>query len=1115
MRLRKLLPLFIVFLLPFLGKAQVTTSTITGTITTPEGTPLGGASVKIVHQPTGSVYRTISHNDGLYTLPNIKVGGPYILTVEYVGYNSKEIKDLTATLGTPLIVDIRLDSTVSGDLKDVNVEASGRGALISSQRMGTATILSSRTIQELPSINRNIQDYARLMPQAKSASAAATGNGVGVSFGGQNNRYNQFSIDGANANDGFGLSSNGSNGGQANINPISMEAIQEFQIVMSPYDVTQGGFTGGGINAVTKSGTNEFHGAVYGQFQGRNFIGKSVPYNSTVTRNGLYQGYSNNTFGASVGGPIIKNKLFFYVNYERFERETPLTFDPTIAGSGSKVNADTLESIRKFLMTNYNYDPGSYGAISNKNASNSVFAKIDWNIDDKNKLMLRFNHVDGYLDVLSRSATSAVFANSGYRFNDKNNSIVAELNSNFSSGLSNVLRLTYSAINDYRTTSAFPNVSITNYDAAQQASISYAIGSEYSSAVNGLTQKVFTLTDNLTLYKGAHTITIGTNNEFFNSNNLFLQGYYGAYTYNLGSNSTNNITNFMSNTGMTAYSVGFSTSSDPNDKAAAKVHAAQFSVYGGDVWAINPRFKLTYGLRIDLPTFFNKPLENSKFDSAFSSYGVATNQMPKVSPLFSPRIGFNWDVNGDKTTQLRGGAGIFTGRVPFVWISNNISGSGLLSSSYSPPTSSGNTPDQNAAIIKAAGIHFPNSASDLTGPHLGAQNTTTSTATPTINVVNKNFKYPQVFRTNLAIDQKLPLGLIGTVEGVYTKTLNNAFYSNLNQSANGDTITTIGGINRPYWRTTNANRSYLQVLELSNTSKGQSYTFTVQIQKPLSQGWSGSIAYTYGHSTSINDLTSSVAASNWKSPLTVNGLNKPDLATSNFNLGSRVVGFVSKQFDYAKYFSTTLTLVYTGQTGQYFSYTAGNLNGDGGTSLAYLPKSFADANFVDIKNGETAAQQWTDYQEFQKDNDYLLKHAGQNAERNGTHMPFESHFDFRIAQDFKLGKAKLQVFYDVLNIANLLNKNWGWSYSSISATADGFYTASSNIFTMTTVSSKVPQYTQTAPDGTVTTLKPGVTNPAFTFNKGNFTDIKGKLRPYQVSDFTSRWSSQIGVRLSF
>jgi outer membrane receptor protein involved in Fe transport len=1060
--------------------AQVTTSSIVGRITDTKGEALPGATVKAIHEPTGTVYGTVTRDNGQYTLPNLRVGGPYSVTISYVGMTPKKLTDLVVTLGTPLSLNVALENNAA-NLQEVTVTAE-KGGVISSLRNGASTFISLRQMQALPTINRSVQDFVRMTPQANTA-------GSGVSFGGQNNRYNQFTIDGANASDGFGLTASGTNGGQANVNPISIETIQEMQVVLSPYDVTQGGFTGGGINAVTKSGTNKFHGSAYGQFQNENFVGKSQKYNDVVTRN-AYPAFKNKTYGASLGGAIIKNKLFFYVNAERFEKSTPLAFDPTVAGSGSKVNPATLETLRQFMINTWKYDPGSYGAINNENKSTSVFARIDWNINEKNTLTIRHNYVDGSNDVLSRTATSVPFSNTGYRFFSKSNSTVVELNSNISSKFSNVFRLTYNQIRDKRASKFFPGLTINSYDTLSKASITYNLGSENSSQANSLDQDIFTITDNFTVYSGKHTFTFGTNNEFFNSKNVFLQGYYGNYTYNAANtNSPLGIANFMANTGLTSYNVGYSTSSDPSDKAAAKLNAAQFSVYGQDVWSATNRLKVTLGLRIDMPVFFNKPAENPAVAAAFPGY--ATNQMPKARPLFSPRVGFNWDVNGDAVTQLRGGAGLFTGRVPFVWISNQMSNTGVTNINYSV---------SNANGIPNIKYNFdPNDA------HAGAYIPTSVTAAPpVINVIDKNFKFPQVFRANLAVDRKLGIwGLVGTLEAIYTKTLNNANYENLNLSANGESTVALGPTSRPLW-TKRVTTAFTDVIRLKNTDKGYSYSFTAQLQKPYDRGWSGMLAYTYGGTKSLTDLTSSVAYSNWRFAYATNGLNRLDLANSNFDMGSRIIGNISKEFKWSKNLATIITLIYTGQSGQRMSYlynrtiTGDDITGLTSNTMAYLPASAAEANFADISGGATAAQQWDDFQKFANANKYIKDNMGKNSVRNGDRLPWENHFDLRIAQDFVFGQHKLQVFFDVLNVGNLLNKDWGRAYALTNQSV--------NLFSVLTSGNQKQ-------NGTAFT--PTAAKPALQFNINNMNNIEGTFRPYTVSDFASRWNSQLGARYSF
>ena len=1103
--MRKKLLLFIALILTSAAiiQAQVTTSSIAGKVKSQNGSALAGASITAVHEPTGSKYTTVANSLGQYTLPNLRVGGPYTVTISYTDYKTEELKDLQVGLGSTLVADATL--TMEGkELAEVVVTSVARGSIISPQRNGASTYVSSRQIQTLPSVNRNVQDFARLTPQVKAGNSGNDGNGAGLSFAGQSNRYNQFSIDGANASDAFGLTSSGTNGGAANVNPISMEAVQELQIVLSPYDVTQGGFTGGGINAVTKSGTNKFHGAIYGQFQNSSLVGKANSYNANIQKL-KYPDFKNRTFGASIGGPIIKNKLFFYANVERYEKTTPLPFDPTLAGSGSIVSVDTLQKIKDFMMNTYGYDVGSYGAITNENQSLSAFGRIDWNINDKHKLTLRHNYIDGSNDIGSRSSQSSVlFSNSRYRFNTNTNSTVLELNSNFSSRASNVFRATYNRIRDFRTTGNVPNISVTSYDGRQGVAqnITYNFGSEYSSAANSLDQDIFSITDNFTLYRNNHTLTFGTSNEFFNSGNVFLQGFNGAYTYNPGGNSPMSLTNFFNNTGMTRYQATYSTSGR-GDKAVAELKSAQFSVYAQDIWKPKTNFTLTYGIRFDIPVIFTDPVRNATFDSAFASFGVATEQMPKTKLMASPRIGFNWDINGDASIQLRGGVGLFTGRIPFVWISNQFSNTGVATRSV----------DYNAAAINSNGVKF---AFDKNAGQLGTYiPSNPANAATIINVIDKDFKFPQVFRANLAVDKRLGAGFVATLEGILTKNINNAFYRNLNLSENGDTTLTIANTTRPYWRKTTMDSRFTQVLKLENTNKGVSASVTAQIQKLYTKGWMGSVAYTFGFANSLNDLPSSVAASNWRGVATVNGLNKLELTPSNFDMGSRLNGFISKEFKYLNNFATTLTLFYNGQSGQRISYlysgiSSRNITNDDAstTSLIYLPKTAQEANFVDLTvsgNVVTASQQWADYEKFMNDNEYFKNNAGKNAKRNGDRAPWENHFDFRIAQDFMVKTYKLQVFFDVLNIGNLFKNSWGRAYGT-GSTPDGFYPLSTTIFTPIVSGNQKK-------DGVAYTPTPY--QPGFTFNVNSYTDIDGKRRPYNVNNFTSRWSGQIGVRLTF
>lgn len=1052
-----LLVLFITLIATGATFAQVTTGSLTGTIKDSKGM-LPGATIVATHVPSGSVYSTVTRANGQFTLPNMRVGGPYTVKISFVGYNDRTIENITISLGTPSNMDITLEDN-SKALTGVTISGK-KGAIISSERNGTSTNVSIHELQDLPTISRSFQDFARLTPQAIPLRGSADSSPLGISFAGQSSKYNQFTIDGAKANDVFGLSTSGTNGGLASVNPIPLESIQEVQILLSPYDVTQGRFVGGGVNAITKSGTNTFHGSAYDYIQNQGFIGKSV------TTGLKYADFSNKTFGASLGGPIIKNKLFFFANVERTQNSNPVAYDPTQSGSGSKFDPAVLQGLRDYVLklSGNTYDPGSFAGISKSVTSTSAFARIDWNIDSKNKLTLRNSYVEGSNFPISRSPSSITFSNSGYTLKNHTNSTVLELNSSISDNSSNVFRATYSYINDVRNTSAFPAIYI------QDGSLTYNLGGDYSSAANSLAQKDFNIVDYFTIYKGKHTITFGTDNEFYTSRNVFLQNYNGDYTYN-------SVAQFESGALPSSYAVGYSTKGNA-DKAPAVMRVGQLSVYGQDVFAITNNFKLTYGLRIDMPVFFNKPDNNVNFNnSSFAtSYGVATNKTPKSTPLFSPRIGFNYDVNGDGTTQLRGGAGIFTGQVPFVWISNQYTNTGVASIKYST----------NAPTAGAGSFNYNPNA-----PHSGAYIPASYAAAPTeIDVTDPNFKFPQQLRANLAVDHKLPWGLVGTLEALYSKKINDIVYQNLNVGPQTTSVT-LGDASRPYYGFARANAAYADVIELKNTNKGYSYNFTAQLKKQFSDGWAAMAAYTIGHSYSVNDGTSSTAISNWRYAYTTNGLNSLDEAHSNYDPGSRLIGYVSKTFSYVhNRISTTVGLVYSGQTGQRYSYLYNkNVNGDDVTNknaaadLVYIPTSasqFAALGTV------TPAQQFQNLQSFIADNKDLQQYVGKNTPRNAFTLPWENHFDLKIQQNFYVYKQhKLQIGLDMLNVGNLIDKSWGRAYF--------LGNQSYNLFNVSTQSA----------------------TPTFTFDNTKLNNVGGHLRAYSIDDYNSRWRGQLSLRYSF
>lgn len=1032
------------------ANAQVTTSTLVGTVTDSKDA-LPGASIKATHIPTGTVYTVITGSDGRFTIGNMRVGGPYSVEFSYVGFDSKKAEDIYLKLGESYSLNITLNDN-SKQLSEVIVTGK-KDATFNSKRTGAATNISRDQLESLPTLSRSLQDFTRLTPQAS-----------GNSFGGTNNRYNNITIDGAINNDVFGLSGSGTPGGQANTQPISLDAIQEIQVVLAPYDVSQGNFTGGGVNAVTRSGTNNFEGSVYLFGRNEKTGGKNVLTNQRGTD------FSNNQYGFRLGGPIVKNKLFFFVNAESQRIKAPLLNN---AGeNGSAISVATANQIASYMKTTYGYDVGAFDATSNKTENNKVFAKLDWNINPKNQLTVRYNYIDAFDDNLSRSATFFRFGNNSYQFTNTQHNGVLELRTNLNNNMSNNLILGYSNIKDRRATagSLFPQITLLNLEGVSGASAEF--GTQRSSAANELDQDVFEFTNNFKWNTGKHAFTFGTHNEFFKFRNLFINDANGRWDFN-------NIADLLANRPNRVRATYSVISGD--NRPSAEFSAAQLSAYAQDEFDAFKGFKLTVGLRVDLPVFGDGPGENSKVAASFPGYSTANTM--KSKPLFSPRLGFNYDVVGDRSIQLRGGTGIFTGRVPFVWLSNQYSNSGLLFGAVDVTRSA----NPNLVFIPD-----PNNQQSA-GPLISKAQ---------INLVDPNFKIPQVFRSNLAIDVKLPFGILGTLEGIYSKTLNNILYKDINVKRSTGSINPIfsnGADTRAQYATGNAgkvdNPNFTNVILLENTNKGYTYNLTAQLQKNFDFGLSAMVAYTNTEAKAINDGSSSTALSNWEFVQHVNDANNPDLAFSNFMTRHRIIGALNYKINYgkSKAFGTGFSLFYAGKSGQRFTYLYnGDFNGDGAFSndLFFVPKDQSQIKLLPLTASGanpalTAAQQWTNLDAFIENDPYLRTKRGQYTERNGAETPFEHQFDLRITQDLgaivKGTKNRIQLSLDIFNIGNLVNKNWGRQY----------FVGNQALTVVNYVSNA------------------NVANAGFTFR------APANNLGYQVSGFGSAWSGQFGIRYLF
>jgi len=1057
---------------------QSTTSAINGRVLDQDGQALPGATVKAIHLPTGGVYGASADVEGYYRIPNMQVGGPYKVEVSYIGYEMYTRDNINLSLGQALKLNVTLrEGALTMDEVVVSVKRVSDFDVFDGNRTGAETVINSDQVANLPTVNRDITDFARLTPQA------TVGDEGWISIGGINNRYNQIAIDGAVNNDMFGLAASGTNGGQTGASPISMDIIEQFQVTLAPYDVRNSGFAGASINAVTKSGTNEFKGTAYYLHRNEDLSGLT-PTEDESAREKLAD-FAVNTYGVSLGGPIIKDKLFFFANAEQSKEETPMPYE--MSGYAGDSDQGGLDNLVTFLDSEYGYDPGVYLDKIKKVESTKLFAKLNWNINDTHKLMLRHSYTKNVLDDAGASSNySIVFSNNYYQMPSVTNSTALELKS-FWKDYSNSLLVTATFVRDDRDIKGDPFPAVRVYD----GSATIYFGSEAYSGANQLNQDILSITDNFQIYKGAHTITIGTNNEFASAYNLFMRKTYGEYRYY-------SLSDFLDNATVSAaqYERGYSLVDDLQEDgsaAAADFNVMQLAVYGQDEWQINNDLKLTYGLRVDMPIFPTEPNVDENFNTntipvieaaGWDLQGAEAGKMPSAQLLFSPRIGFNWDINGDQTSQLRGGIGIFTSRLPLVWPAGSYTNNGVNIGGVYYKSSWGED------IMFRADPYNQYSNLDFYGTetNYGGQ----------VDLFAEDFKYPQMFRANVAMDQKLPGGFIATLEGLYTKTLNNMLYYNVNVSPDPDFYLT-GADNRPHYDNTSLDSDYTRIMLGTNTSEGYTYNLTAQIQKPFTNGLTASIAYTFGRAMTINDATSSQNSSQWLYNENVNGLNNLDLSRSDFDLGHRVNGYVTYEVEWLDHLKSTFSLFYNGQSGSPYSYSYNDyyswVNGEGEYTgnLIYVPASQDEIVLIDQTDGygnvtKTAAEQWTELEAFIEGDDYLKTRKGKYAERNGARTPFTHIFDFKFIQDIYVDVADrqqtLQLTLDIFNVGNLLNNDWGRRY----------YVSYGNY--------NVIDFQGFDTDGTT---------PTFQFDTPS-SDI------WNVDDSgvnSSRWQAQIGVRYIF
>lgn len=1098
--MRRILLVTLMMLGTLAGWSQVTTSSITGTVT--DGTSvLPGASVLAIHEPSGTQYGTAANAEGRYTIPSARVGGPYTITITFVGYQTSKISDIYLKLGQPYVYDAALKSEAA-ELNEVVVTADI--SALSTSRTGASTNINTRQITSLPTISRSITDFTRLTPQAN-----------GNSFGGRDGRYNNIQVDGANLNNNFGLSNDPLPGGGSS--PISLDAYEEISVNIAPYDVRQAGFTGAGINAVTKSGTNTFKGSAYTFFRNQNFLGTNVG-DEDISKQIVDS--KNNIYGFTLGGPVIKNKLFFFVNMESEKGTRPgITFYPT-GGTGSGIESTTpIDSLRKFsdhLRDAYGYETGAYDNFPNfENENTKILAKIDYNINNNHRLTFKFSafkstndqplngssipngggfSVTGRPGTQSRlpfnrfSNTSMSFENSNYGFEDKVRTGTLELNSNFGSKISNQFLATITKINTDRIFNGpvFPTIDI--FDGAGNNYMS--AGMDPFTNNNKVVNDVYTVTNNFTYYAGKHTITAGASYEFQKVGNMFMSGSNSHYVYN-------SLNDFITDAPPVYFAYTYSLVPGQAAVYSAELKVGQLGVYAQDEISLN-NLKLTVGLRGDVPIYTEDPLENPTvsdlefFDNSGELTNYSTANWPKSKFLLSPRVGARWDVLGDQSLIIRGGTGIFTGRIPFVYLTNMPTNSGM----YQFGARLRNANAGEAATLN--GITFSSNPNE----YAALFPTTAGTSAPgNLVFIDEDFKFPQLFRTNIAVDKQLPWGLTATFEALISKDVNAVRMRNANFKPETNGIVVEGETERPRYLTAadrNQNAATTTAIVLENTKKGYSTALTFQLSKAFDKGLYGSLAYTYTKAEDVTGNPGNQAASVWNANPNVGTSNATEMYNSQYALPHRVIANVSYRFEYAKNFASTLSLFYEGaHQGNYSFVVNGDLNGDGNSStdLMYIPKNVGEMNFQAYSatvNGNpvsfTVEDQEEAFEKFIRNSDYLSDHRGEFAERNGALRPWYNRLDLRFLQDFYLiaGKNRtkhtLQLSVDIFNFGNMLNKNWGVQD----------VTVTTNPLQLQSITADAPLY--------------------------RLQHINGELvtKPFQQNISTaSTWSMQVGVRYIF
>ena len=1038
--IRKFISLTATLLLVVSVYAQVTTGGVSGVVRDGDGVTLAGATVKVTHLPSGTIYHAITQSNGSYSINGIRVGSDYSIEISFIGFNTSRVDGVVVTLGNSVKIDATLKEE-SMTIGEVVVVGEIRSAF-NKERTGAATNISGREMANMPTLSRGLSDYTKLSPYS-------TG---GNSFGGRDGYMTNVTVDGANFNNNFGLSSTGMPGVSGD--PISMDAIEEMQVVIAPFDVRQSNFTGAGINAVTKSGTNTFRGSVYGFYRNQDLAGKKI-YDRKLTA----AESERRTIGFSLGGPIIKNKLFFFINGEMdnnltpgntlLARRTPGT-DNVTDGISNSVQATDLERFSKLLKDHYGYETGRYENWGGDDEFNhKLMARLDWNISNAHKFTIRYNYSKA--SSVSRPSQSGdanpaiassrhgeaggmSFENSQYFGESTLHSITGELHSRFGNNLSNDFLVAYTNYDQPRTSnsSIFPMIDIMRGTVADTNPYMTA-GYELFSYLNAVKNNTLIITNNMTYTQGIHVVTGGLSYENQYFSNSYLRQGSGYYRFK----DLDSFERFLTTPNVNAmafdpdyHPINFAYTYAINGyvNPAAELSFGQFSAYIQDEISAADNLKITAGLRMDFPMYHDGAIDNPATHGVQFRDGETVdlsrwpNAWPRANALFSPRLGFNWDVFKNRSLTIRGGTGIFTGRIPFVWFTNQPSNSGMYQYQLVINQSSGTTAQGRLARLPL----YADAKDLLSNPSL-SDIFPQANAPGRVAAIDKDFKLPQVWRTSLAADIKLPLNMMLTLEGIYSKDINAITFDNINQhNPNGKLLE--GSLEREHYMSGSQRvvSQFTDVIIMRNVEEGKSVSFAAELTLPRLYGFSGSLAYSYNYAEEITGKNGSDPYSAWRYRQTVNSLNSRELGAAMNNTPNRFIASINYRVDYAKYFGTSFNLFYSGSTGSSYSYTyySNPLNdGFAGAVLMYIPKAESDVIW------QTPGD-WAIFDAFASKDKYLSKNRGKYMERYGAYLPWNERFDFRLTQDFKFNnrgaiKHKLQFTMDIINVANLLNSDWG------------------------------------------------------------------------------------------